>query len=336
MTQCGSVEGMSRRAFTAAQEGVLAGEYKAGLNCRELAAKYGTSPQSVRAALRRQGVQARGAAAAQQVRRSKHRAWGEVEHEEAIARYRRGETVRNLAKSYRIRTDAVSALLAERNVPLHPGGRAHPRFRTDEQCQEVAAMYRETPDLRRIAVHFGCSVTPVQKALRRVGVTPQAGRRPFWTEARDVKLTQLHREGGLSREEIAHELGTTRVKVNARLQVLGLVKPRSRPTGPASPMWRGGRYVSKYGYVLIDPLPEDKAHLPPRHARYVQEHRLVMARSLGRPLRRSESVHHINGDRADNRLENLQLRQGQHGAGVVMTCNACGSHDVTPREISTA
>ena len=45
------------------------------------------------------------------------------------------------------------------------------------------------------------------------------------------------------------------------------------------------------------------------------QHRVVMEQSIGRPLVKGENVHHINGDRSDNRIENLELWNTTQPAG---------------------
>jgi len=73
-------------------------------------------------------------------------------------------------------------------------------------------------------------------------------------------------------------------------------------TGDKNSNWKGGRII-RNGYIKIykpdHPYCNDLG--------YVMEHRLVMEEHLGRYLTPEEVVHHRNGVKNDNRLENLEL-----------------------------
>lgn len=68
----------------------------------------------------------------------------------------------------------------------------------------------------------------------------------------------------------------------------------------------------------------------------VLEHRVAMAYKLGRPLLRSETVHHVDGNSINNDPSNLQVRHGAHGVGVRMCCQECGSDNVQPEILEEA
>lgn len=64
-----------------------------------------------------------------------------------------------------------------------------------------------------------------------------------------------------------------------------------------------GYHIGSKGYRLIYVPIHPKA----TKAGYVPEHRLVMMKSLGRLLNDDEIVHHINANKLDNRIKNLQI-----------------------------
>lgn len=81
--------------------------------------------------------------------------------------------------------------------------------------------------------------------------------------------------------------------------------------------WRGGRIKNRQGYINIL-VP---SHPSAKKSGYMFEHRYLMEKHLGRLLDSNEVVHHINGIKDDNRIENL----------IVLTNKIHGIHHTTER-----
>ena len=210
-----------------------------------------------------------------------------------------------------------------------------PRAYTPEQELDMAVMFTDGSSIAELQRKYGGSYPSARAALKRQGayeVRPgghYGGKKGVhqrtFTGAEVDEMVHLW-DMGLSKRGIAIAFKTTTYIVERELLACG-ISPIYRDgvkRGPESSRWKGGRFVRDDGYVVI--------RTGDGHYRF--EHRLVMEKKLGRKLTRSETVHHINGDKQDNIEENLQLRQGKHGTGNVVTCIDCGSTNVGPVPIA--
>lgn len=239
----------------------------------------------------------------------------EIENEVIAAAYNELRSPSKVAAAL-----GISKTTVERRLQEHGAVRCGQRGLSRKLPQSVANEYLAGASMNELAKKYGACLPTVAEALKRAGVEsrPRGNVLKVLSAETIAEIVRLYTEENLSQAKIAKQLGTSQIIVSRHLRAQGVTSGRNHV----------GRITMAGGYIGVLVEKNDPMRGMAGSTGYAMEHRLVMARHFGRALKRHETVHHINGDKTDNRIENLQLRSGQHGKGVVHRCRNCGSTNI--------
>lgn len=201
---------------------------------------------------------------------------------------------------------------------------SHRKF-TDNQEHEIGRMYEAGWTYDGLARWTGVGVRLIGRILKRQGINPRRMGAPTrLVNSEEIEKVRILYASGMSQQKIEEAVGVSQAVISRVLRQLGVTRPRLQ-NRDGHGHWKGGRTLTSGGYVEVYPDPTEVLAAPMRHRNgYVLEHRLAMAHKLGRPLLAHETVHHKNGEKQDNRPENLELRVGRHGVGATIPhCPTC-------------
>lgn len=184
----------------------------------------------------------------------------------------------------------------------------------------VIELYKQGLSMGEVGRRLGHDHSIIAYHLYRNGIPirgqTEAQTRPISTQylsqryQEGASLPQLSEEVGLSDQAIYQRLIKAGVKTRTPSEALKVAYLTGRAValrGDKNPLWRGGRTKDKSGYVWVYQSGGKR-----------REHHLVWEAACGEILP-GHIIHHLNGIRDDNRLENLvMLPRKRHSAILII------------------
>lgn len=308
--------------------------YRQGSNANEIAKKFGYSSSGpVFKILYSAGIEPNGTTKKSSIlfrNRLKLEDITVEQGQQIVNKYIDGLSYLQISKEYGYSNYVIRSYLINSNVPT----RKYPLPNGGLNEKEI----KELLYLWKTGVSVGTLVKKFHRAYRRVGeILKENGEEVIsygnskslsFLESQKAEILNLWDEGK-SQITIGKILNLSQATIGRFLRLNCPTFKTKQAKGERHGRWNGGKH--KRGGYDSSWLPDDhKFNLMRNRMGYVLDHRLIMAEKLGRPLTKTETVHHINGITDDNRIDNLELRQGKHGKNVAYRCRSCGSIDVEP------
>lgn len=181
---------------------------------------------------------------------------------------------------------------------------------------QLKSDYQELSSMLKVAEKYGVSKKLVMNYMNRYGI--ERNKRPKWSDT--VGKISSHFKEGVTTAEVAEATGYSSASVLKAATEVGFKLTNTYHTG---------EIITHNGYRMI---PAPAGHPDADSKGYIREHRLIMERKIGRRLKSDEVVHHINHDKLDNSLSNLELTTLADHTSHHHTGKAGRGPDLKPRK----
>jgi len=251
----------------------------------------------------------------------------------AVSLYKQDISGNNIAKKLAISPNTVYRMLHSSGV--YVAGRTETKpcriLVKGDVANNIILDYENGMGWKDLEKKYGHKQYSMREAVRRSGakIKDHGAQRRRVYKNEEKEIVRLYCEQKFSQVQIATKLKMAQTVVS-RVLISNGVSTNVGKRLDQHHSWKGGLSKNEDGYILIrdNYFPEML-----NRSGYVLKHRIEMAKYLNRPLTKNESVHHIDGNKENNDISNLQLRIGKHGSGVTYCCQECGSKKLKPVEL---